>query len=83
MDDTRLTELSWKLGIAVAEMEAAYYFAEEYGDFKKEVSDVLLETKVKIDWFMDTLPKKQQAVYAQSIEEKKKATGRQLKDLLE
>jgi hypothetical protein len=31
----------------------------------------LLEAKAQIDWFMDTLPKKQQAVYTQIIEDTK------------
>ena len=85
VDDIRLTELSRKLGIAVAEMDAARRFAEEYGSFSEPYDDTaeahddlsgvaraLLETKVKLDFFMDTLPKKQQAINAQSIEDRKK-----------
>lgn len=71
MDDTRLTEFSTKLGVAVAKMEDVYRFVEDYGDFKEEVADVLKEAKGKLDTFMLTLPKKQQAIYAQSIEENK------------
>ena len=73
MDEARLTELSRRLGVAVAEMESAYRFAEEYEDMKDEVMKPLLEAKAQIDGFMDTLPKKQQAIYAQSIEDTKAA----------
>jgi GNAT superfamily N-acetyltransferase len=85
VDDTRLTELSRRLGIAVAEMEAARRFAEEYGGLSEPYDDTLegyddlsgvaralLEAKMKLDFFMDTLPKKQQAIYTQSIEDRKK-----------
>ena len=85
VDDLRLTELSRRLGIAAAEMDAARSFAEGYGGFSEPYNDTpegyddlsgiaraLLETKVKIDFFMDTLPKKQQAIYAQSIENRKR-----------
>jgi hypothetical protein len=69
----RLTELCQKLGIAVAEMEVAYRFAQLQDNYEKEVMGPLRECKVKIDWFIDSLPKKQQAVYAQSLEERNKA----------
>lgn len=61
-------------------------FVDEYGGFSEtyenasegyddllKIAKELLETKVKLDFFMDTLPKKQQAIYAQSIEDRKKA----------
>lgn len=83
VDDTRLTELSRRLGIAAAEMDAARLYAEGYGGFSEPYDDeadndlsgiarALLETKIKLDFFMDTLPKKQQAIYTQSIEDRKK-----------
>ena len=85
VDDTGLTELSRRLGIAAAEMDAARRFAEGYGGFSEPYDDTseadndlsgiaraLLETKIKLDFFMDTLPKKQQAIYTQSIEDRKK-----------
>jgi hypothetical protein len=84
VDDSRLTELSRRLGIAAAEMDAARRFAEGYGGFSEPYDDTsevhddlsgvaraLLETKVKLNFFMDTLPKKQQAIYTQSIEYRK------------
>jgi hypothetical protein len=85
VDDIRLTELARRLGIAAAEMDAARRFVEQYGGFSEPYDDTaeahddlssvaraLLETKVKLDFFMDTLPKKQQAIYTQSIEDRKK-----------
>ena len=85
VEDIRLTELSRRLGIATAEMDAARRFVEEYGSLSEpyeesseahddlsSIARALLETKVKLDFFMDTLPKKQQAIYTQSIEDRKK-----------
>ena len=69
-----VSELCRKLGIAVAEMEFAFRFAEQIGgDFEQEVLQPLRECKVKLDWFIDTLPKKQQAIYGESIENRNKA----------
>jgi len=51
-------------------MELAYQYAEEsHGDFEEEVMAPLREAKLKIDTFMDTLPKRQQAIYAESLEQ--------------
>jgi hypothetical protein len=85
VDDTRLTELSRRLGIVAAEVEAARSFVEEYGGLSEPydhtsdgyddllgVAKTLLEAKVKLDFFMDIQPKKQQAIYAQSIEDRNK-----------
>ncbi len=85
VDDTRLTKLSHTLGIAAAEVDIARHFVEEYGGLSEPyentsegyddlsgIAKALLEAKLKLDFFMDTLPKKQQAIYAQSIEDRKK-----------
>jgi len=85
VDETRLTKLSHKLGIAAAEMEIARRFVDEYGGFSEPyeaasagcddllgIAKALLEAKVRLDFFMDTLPKKQQAIYTQSIEDRTK-----------
>src|SRR5438552_18906089 len=48
------------------------YDAEEGFNDLADVAKSLLETKMKIDWFVDTLPKKQQAIYAQTIKERQK-----------
>lgn len=65
VDDTRLTGLSRRLGIAAAEMDVARRFTEEYGGFSEPYDDTseadndlsgiaraLLETKIKLDFFM-------------------------------
>ena len=82
VDDARLAELSRTLGSAVAEMETARRFIEAYGNLSEPydetargdsdlsaVASALLDAKMALDFFMD-MPKKQQAIYMQSIEDK-------------
>ena len=83
-NNERLTEMVRPLGTIAADIEAGRQFLDAHGNLSQpydaeegfndlaEVARSLLETKMKIDWFVDTLPKKQQAIYAQTIKERQK-----------
>lgn len=81
VDELQLSRLSQRLGAVAAELEIGRMFLDGFGHFSEPyvscsdafddlqaVASALLQAKVTIDHFMDTLPKKQQAVYKQTIE---------------
>lgn len=84
VEESRLSQLSQKLGTVAAELEIGRHFLDGYGNFSEPydssdafddlqaVASTLLQAKVTIDHFMDTLPKKQQAIYTETIEDRRK-----------
>lgn len=77
---------SRRLGVVAAEIDFARHHVEKYGNFSEPypeldhdfndligVAKALLQTRMELDMFMGTLPKKQQAICNQSIEDRKES----------
>lgn len=82
-DDARLSELSRMLGTGAAEVDVAREAIEEYGRFAQPYSDddgtddlkqlarALLQARLEINSFIDTLPKKEGAIYRDAVEQRR------------
>jgi len=84
-DDVRITELARELGIGAAGIDGARRALEQFGNFSEpypevlrgandliSVAKALLQARMELDVLMDTFPKKQRAIYDDSIEQSKK-----------